>query len=103
MGHARKNDGTAVDTSNWSAHRPDQHYADVWKREALDSVRMGAYREMEAANQIWIDKVSYNKAEGLVVVEYRSAVPHEWILDELKKMIESVPPKFAQVEQLSAL
>lgn len=90
-------------TSDWSVHRPDQYYADVWKREKLDSVRMAAYREMESSNQIWIDKVSFNKAAGLVVIEYRSAIPHEWILDELKRLVESCSPKFPEVEQLAAL
>ena len=90
-------------TSDWSVHRPDQYYADVWSRDKLDSLRMGAYREMESSNQIWIDKVSFNKVAGIVVIEYRSTIPHEWILDEMKKMVESVSPKFPQVEQLVAL
>ena len=39
----------------------------------------------------------------MVVVEYRSTVPHEMILMDLRGLIESVPPAFTPVEQLTIL
>ena len=100
---AKKKEKPPVDTSGWDVVRPFQHYADVWKREDLDSLHMGAYKEMEAANQLWIDHITFDKTTNLVVVEYRSTVPHEWILEEMKKLIELVPPRFPEVEQVTML
>lgn len=101
---AKQKERPPMDTSDWTVVRPDQHYADVWNREALDKVRMDAYKEMESENQIWIDKITYDKGTGKVVVEYRSTVPHEWILDELRKRVaEREKPQFTSVEQLAML
>lgn len=67
--------------------RPMLPYADVWRREKLDSARMNAYRTMEAEGQLKLGKITYNRSEGLVVIEYRTTIPHEWVLQELKKLV----------------
>ena len=103
MSAAKEKKRAPINTSSWDVVRPNIQCADVWNREDLDSLRMGAYKELEAANQIWIDKITYNKESGMVVVEYRSTVPHEMILMDLKGLIESVPPVFTPVEQLTIL
>ena len=87
---------------NGTVISPSMPFADVWKREHLDKVRMDAYHQLEAENQIWLDKITFDKTTGIVVVEYRATVPHEWILDELKKRV-APQPKFTPVEQISML
>ena len=67
--------------------RPMLPYADVWRRESLDSARMNAYRTLEAEGQLRLGKITYNRSEGLVVIEYQTTIPHEWVLQELKKRV----------------
>ena len=77
--------------------KPFLFYADVWNRERLDQTRMNAYKEMESENQIQILKVMFSKKDQIVVIEYKSTMPHEWVLDDLKKRVAE------KMEQLSLL
>lgn len=80
--------------------KPFMFFADVWKREDLNEVRMKAYKHMEAAGQLQIVSIIYSKANGKVVVEYRSSMPHEWLLDDLRNWVkeqEKPPEQIAMV------
>jgi len=76
--------------------KPFMFYADVWKRSAFDQPRMQAYKQLESENQIQIMKVTFSKATQMVVIEYKANMPHEWVIDELKKRVVRKAP-----EQLS--
>ena len=73
---------------------PMMPYADVWWRNDLDKTRMDAYAELEKEGQLKINKITYNKENEMVIVEYRTTIPHEWILEELKRRV--CPMKKAQ-------
>lgn len=73
--------------------KPFMSYADVWKREKFDKSRMAAYKVMENEKQIEILKVTYSKTDGLVVIEYRSVFPHEWVIEELKDRLPKIDPQ----------
>lgn len=77
-------------------------YADVWWRNDLDQTRMDAYSQLEKEGQMKIDKITFNKEENMVVVEYRTTIPHEWILEELKKRVQP-SRRTPEVEQVSML
>jgi hypothetical protein len=77
--------------------KPDMFYADVWPRQSLDKERMQAYKEMELEGQIQILKITYSKQNQIVVIEYRSAIPHEWVLDDLRKRIHKKPVQVSMV------
>ena len=49
---------------------------------------LAAYRAMIAAGQIKKHHVLYNRSAGTTTVEYYSAVPHDWIRQEMKRLIE---------------
>lgn len=59
--------------------------ADTWPRQKLDAVRMNAYRELEKAGMIRIQRVRYSHSVQLVAVEYLSTVPIEWARDLLRE------------------
>ena len=73
--------------------KPFMFYADVWRREKFDKNRMAAYKVMENEKQIEVLKITYSKADGMVVIEYRSAMPHEWVIEELKKRLPNIDPQ----------
>ena len=67
--------------------KPIMFFADVWPRDSMDQTRMQAYKQLESENQIRVTKVTYNKPTELLVIEYKSTIPHEWVIDELKKRV----------------
>ena len=77
-------------------------YADVWWRNDLDQTRMDAYTQLEKEGQLKIEKITFNKEQAMVVVEYRTTIPHEWILEELKKRVQPTP-KEPEVVQMNML
>ena len=81
--------------------KPMLPYADVWWRNHLDQTRMSAYKQLEQERQLEIKKVTYNKTEDRVVIEYLTTVPHEWILEELKKRIKQEESGEQEVLQMS--
>ena len=73
--------------------KPFMFYADVWRREKFDKTRMAAYKVMENEKQIEILKVTFSKTDGMVVIEYRSTMPHEWVIEELKNRLPKIDPQ----------
>lgn len=47
--------------------------------------KLDAYKQLIEENQIQKHHVIMNRNSGSTTVEYYSTVPHEWILDELRK------------------
>lgn len=70
--------------------KPFMFYADVWQRKRFDKVRMQAYKQMETEGQIQVIKVTFSKSDQLVVMEYKTIAPHEWILDQLKERVKEM-------------
>ena len=60
---------------------------DYWKTH-IDPASLGAYHQLIEEGQIRIHRVTYSQETQGTVVEYYTAIPHEWILDELKKRSE---------------
>jgi hypothetical protein len=61
--------------------------ADYWPH-GIPEDRLAAYKAMLAANQITRPRVTVSASAGSVLVEYMSAVPHEWIRQEMRRMVE---------------
>ena len=57
---------------------------DFWPVE-IPPEKLAAYKQLIAEGQILKHHVLYNRWTGSTTVEYYSTVPHEWILEELKK------------------
>ena len=57
---------------------------DFWPVE-IPPEKLAAYKQLIAEGQILRHHVLYNRRTGSTTVEYYSTVPHEWVLEELKK------------------
>ena len=57
---------------------------DFWPVE-IPPEKLASYKLMIAEGQIMKHHVLYNRRTGSTTVEYYSTVPHEWVLEELKK------------------
>lgn len=67
---------------------------DTWKRHILPE-KLKAYKLLIQAGKISDYHVVYNHKAGTTTVEYYSTIPHEWILEELKKA--AVQPTCEQI------
>ena len=47
--------------------------------------KLEAYRQMIQEGQIRKQHVIYNRRVGSTIIEYYSTIPHEWILEEMKR------------------
>ena len=57
---------------------------DFWP-EQIPPDKLRAYKTLIQAGLIMKHHVVYNRHAGTTTVEYYSTIPHEWILEELKK------------------
>lgn len=57
---------------------------DVWPPQTLSRPAMEAYRALEAKGLLEMDSVQVGRHTGSVKIRYRTQIPHEWILQELK-------------------
>ena len=64
--------------------KPFLKCVDFWPVE-IPPEKLAAYKQLIAEGQILKHHVLYNRRTGSTTVEYYSTVPHEWVLDELKK------------------
>lgn len=60
---------------------------DYWPREIPPSC-LRAYRALIDEGQILEHNYVYNTTTHAVTLEYYAAMPHEWVLDELRKRKE---------------
>jgi len=60
---------------------------DYWENR-IPRRKLAAYKELINAGMIREHHVLVNQRTGATVVAYSSTVPHEWILEELKKISE---------------
>lgn len=60
---------------------------DTWK-EPIAPVKLDAYRQLIEAGLIVNPKVTYNRTTKITTVEYSSELPHERVLQELRKAAE---------------
>lgn len=78
---------------------PNKMYADVWSRDKLDSTRMKAYKNLERADSIRIQKIVYSKSDQKVVIQYLCNAPQQWIHDLLKAEVQKeMESKMVQTE-----
>ena len=57
---------------------------DYWPNHIPDE-KLAAYKQLIAEGQIRKHHVIVNRRTGSTTVEYYSTIPHEWVLEELKK------------------
>ena len=57
---------------------------DFWP-EQIPPEKQEAYRQLIEEGQIREHHVIYNRRTGNTTVEYFAIMPHEWVLDELKR------------------
>ena len=60
---------------------------DYWENR-IPRRKLAAYKELINTGMIREHHVLVNQRTGSTVVSYSSTVPHEWILEELKKISE---------------
>lgn len=64
--------------------KPFVKCVDYWPGK-IPAEKLAAYKEMIRAGQIRKYHVIWNRKTGSTTVEYFSTVPHEWILEEMRK------------------
>ena len=57
---------------------------DYWPNHIPDE-KLVAYKQLIAEGQIRKHHVIVNQRDGSTTIEYYSTIPHEWVLEELKK------------------
>ena len=62
---------------------------DYWPGK-IPPPHLAAYKAMIGEGQILKHHVIYNRTTGSTTVEYSSTVPHEWILEELGKLVREL-------------
>jgi len=67
--------------------KPFIRCVDFWPVQ-IQPAKLEAYKQLIAEGQILKHHVIYNRRTGTTTVEYFSTIPHEWILEELKKRSE---------------
>ena len=67
--------------------RPFIKCTDVWQG-IIPPEKLAAYKQLIEEGQILKHQVLYNRSSGTTVIEYFATVPHEWILEEMKKRSE---------------
>ena len=60
---------------------------DFWPEKIPDE-KLKIYNQMIAEEQITKPHVTYNRRTGVITVEYLAIVPHEWILEEMKRRLD---------------
>ena len=64
--------------------KPFVKCVDFWP-EQIPPEKLKAYRQLIEEGQIRKHHVIYNRRTGSTTVEYFAIMPHEWVLDELKR------------------
>lgn len=62
---------------------------DYWPQK-IPPTHLAAYKAMISEGQILKHHVIYNRGTGSTTVEYSSTVPHEWILEEMGKLVREI-------------
>lgn len=60
---------------------------DYWP-EHIPPEKMAAYKQLIEEGQIRKHHVIYNREAGSTTVEYYAIAPHEWILEEMRNIVE---------------
>jgi len=58
---------------------------DFWP-EQIPPEKLAAYKKMIEEKQIQKHHVIFNQRTGSTTVEYYAIMPHEWVLEELRKI-----------------
>lgn len=64
--------------------KPFIQCVDYWPAKIPDE-KLAIYKQMIEEEQIMKHHVIYSRRTGSTTVEYYSTVPHEWILEEMKR------------------
>ena len=56
---------------------------DAWPPNACTGAAMAAYRQMEREDGLRLLRVERHPNTGRTLVDYLSAIPHEWMLEQL--------------------
>lgn len=62
---------------------PNIRCLDVWPPNACTGAAMAAYRQMEQEGSLRLLRVERHPSTGRTLVDYLSAIPHEWMLEQL--------------------
>ena len=60
---------------------------DIWNRR-IPPKKLNAYKQLIEEGQIRKHHVIFNRQTGSTTVEYYSTIPHEWVLEEMKRRLE---------------
>lgn len=58
---------------------------DVWPPNTCTGAIMAAYRQMELEGGLRLLRVERHPNTGRTLIGYTSAIPHEWMLEQLSK------------------
>ena len=60
---------------------------DFWPMQ-IPPEKLAAYKQLIEEGQIRKHHVIFNRQTGSTTVEYYSTIPHEWVLEEMKRRLE---------------
>ena len=62
---------------------------DIWKKKIPEN-KLSAYKQLIDNGLISVSQVIYKRGSGTTIVEYDSAVSHEEVKNELRKLSEHI-------------
>lgn len=66
--------------------KPFMKCVDYWP-EHIQPEKLAAYKKLIGDGQIKKHHVIHNRQTGSTIVEYYAIMPHEWVLEELRKVV----------------
>ena len=71
--------------NDFTPETPGIRCLDAWPPNACTGAAMAAYQRMEQEGSLRLLRVERHPNTGRTLVDYLSAIPHEWMLEQLGK------------------
>lgn len=69
---------------------PDIPCVDVWRLEDLNKQNQAAYSALAKRGEIYVDRITVQRNDGIAVIEYRSTCPQDWTREALRREKEKM-------------
>ena len=69
--------------------RPEISCSDYWP-EGIPQYKLAVYEAMIRAGQITKPRCIVSRSAGSCLVTYMSAIPHEWLLQEMQQLADTM-------------
>ena len=76
--------------NDFTPETPGIRCLDAWPPNACTGAAMAAYQRMEQEGSLRLLRVERHPNTGRTLVDYLSAIPHEWVLEQLGRRKQEI-------------